>query len=177
MLREDAYGSADEIHCTAEWLLDQVEEVRGVLRYRGFSEHAIEQAVTVVYFAAMPRIKGTRLCLIENWRAWVFRVARNAAGRASSREVRCRRLEPAILAALVSDPGPDEDEEMFDIRDVLNQLTELQSEAVELCWLADMSQRDAAKRLGISVGTLGRHLKAAKKRLEEILAAFDTRSG
>lgn len=176
MLAEVSCFSPDEIQRNAECLLGHIEAVQGYLRWKGFSGHAIDHAVTVVYCAAMPYITGTRHCEIRNCRAWVFKVAINAAIGAARREVRCRRLEPAMVAAPASDAGDDVDGQLFDIVDVLGQLTELQSEAVELCWIAGMSQRDAAKRLGIAVGTLCRHLKAAKERLKEILGPYDSRA-
>jgi RNA polymerase sigma-70 factor (ECF subfamily) len=164
------YCSPEEIVSNAECLLGRIEEVRGVLRRKGFSEHAIDQAVTVVYCAAMRYINGTRICLIENRRAWVFQVAIRAASRAAAREVCCRSLEPAILAAPSEDHG--EHEAPFDIRDVLGQLTEQQSNAVKLCMLGGKSHREAARSLGITAGTLCRHLSAAKHRLSAILARY-----
>ena len=56
--------------------------------------------------------------------------------------------------------------------DALKQLTDKQSDAVELCILREMSQRDAAKETRIPVGTLCCRLKAAKERLKEILPTF-----
>jgi DNA-directed RNA polymerase specialized sigma24 family protein len=162
-----SYCSPEEIVRNAECLLGRLEEVRRVLRRQGFSEHAIDHAVTVVYRVAMPYIKGTKLCEIENRRAWVFKVAIRAAIRAAKREIRLNTVEPAVLAATVINPGRGE--EPFDIRDALKPLTTQQSDAVELCFLGDMSQRAAAKRMGIAVSTLCGHLSAAKKHLKEIL--------
>jgi DNA-directed RNA polymerase specialized sigma24 family protein len=159
--------SADQILRNAECLLGRVEEVRRVLGRQCFSEHAIDRAVTAVYSAAMPYITGRRICLIENRRAWVFRVALRAAKRAAMHEMRCHAFDPAILATIAKDPG--ELEELFDIRDVLSQLTEQQSEAVQLCILNGTSLRDAARSMGIAVGTLCRHLCAGRKRLKAIL--------
>jgi DNA-directed RNA polymerase specialized sigma24 family protein len=72
------------------------------------------------------------------------------------------------LAATVEDP--DSGEELFDIRDALKQLTEKQGAAVELCFLRDMSQRAAAKDMGIAVSTLCGHLSAAKAHLKDIIS-------
>jgi DNA-directed RNA polymerase specialized sigma24 family protein len=163
------YCSPEEVVSNAECLLGHVGKARGVLWRKGFSEYAIDQAVMAVYRAAMPYINGTKLCLIENRRAWVFKVAIRAASRAAEREVRCRSLEPAILMA-PEDRG--EHETPFDIRDVLSQLTEQQSSAVTLCILGGKSHRDAARSMDIRVGTLCRHLRAAKHRLSAILAPY-----
>jgi DNA-directed RNA polymerase specialized sigma24 family protein len=163
-----SYGSQGEVERNAECLLGRVEEVRRVLRRKGFSEHAIDHAVTVVYRVAMPYIKCTKICLIENRRAWVLKVAIQAAMRAARRELRCTTVEPATLAASVTDASPGE--ELFDICEALKQLTDQQCVAVELCILKGVSQRDAARVMGIAVGTLCDHLLAAKNRLNRILA-------
>jgi RNA polymerase sigma-70 factor (ECF subfamily) len=165
----------DEIAAKAECLLGHLGVVERVLRCKGFTESAIEHAVTAVYRAAMPYILGIKTCLIDNRRAWVFKVAIRAAKRAAMREVRYTPVEPAILAATLQDAAVDEEE--FDIRHVLSQLTEQQSEAVGLCVLDGMSYRDAARSMGISPGTLCRHLQAAKKRLAEILASHVAHNG
>jgi hypothetical protein len=168
MMISISYCSPDEVVSNAKCLLGRVEEVRRVLRRRGFSEHCIEHAVTAVFRAALPYITGTKMCLIENRRARVFKVAIMAAKRAAMREVRCQTLEPAILAATEKDS--EMREETFDLRDVMGQLTEQQSKSVEHCILGEKSHREAARSMGISVGTLDGHLLAGKKRLKTILA-------
>lgn len=161
--------SPDEIERNANCLLDRLAEVRAVLR-RSFSENAIEQSVTGVYRAAMAYVTGRRICPIKNWRAWIFKVAIRAASRAAKREVRCLTLEPAIVAA----PPEDEEERpaLFDTDQVLGQLTRHQRQAVELCILEGKSCREAAMCMGISAGTLCRHLKAGRLRLKVILAPY-----
>lgn len=156
-----------EVHRKAKCLLGHVEMVQCVLRRKGYSEHAIDHAVTVVYCVAMPYINGTKICNITNRRAWVFKVAFNAAILVAKRDVCRQTVEPAILATTVEDSEPGE--EPYDICDALRQLTRRQSEAIELCFLRGMSLRAAAKEMGIAVTTLSGHLSAAKERLKEIL--------
>jgi DNA-directed RNA polymerase specialized sigma24 family protein len=168
MVTSTSYCSPDEVVSNAQCLLGRVEEVRRVLRRRGFSDQCTESAVTAVFRAALPYVTGTKICLIENRRAWVYKVAIREAKRAAMREFRCRTLEPAVLAATAMEPGMRE--EAFDICDVMKQLTEQQSTAVEHCILGEKSHREAASSMGISVGTLDGHLIAGKKRLKTILA-------
>src|SRR5262249_19655764 len=106
---------------------------------------------------------------------WVFTVAKRAASRAAKRDVCQYAIEPQVMANWVEDA--EGDEPPSHIRDALNQLTEQQRAAVELCLLGRMSQRDAATDMGIAPGTLTDHLGAAKKRLKEILSARVTRAG
>ena len=166
----NSYCSPEEVVRNAHCLLGRVEEVRGYLRRNGFSDHAVEQAVAVLHRAALPYVKGTKRCEIKNRRAWCFKVAIRAAIRAAQHEVRLNTVEPAKLAATVEAPEPGE--ELFDMGEALKCLTKQQRAAAELCILAQMSQRDAAREMGIAVGTLGGHLKAAKARLKEILPAL-----
>lgn len=168
MVTSTSYCSPDEVASNAKCLLGRMEEVRRVLRRRGFSEQCVEYAVTAVYRAALPYITGTKISLIENRRAWVFKVALRKAKRAAKREFRCQTLEPATLAAIAKDTGTRE--EAFDIRDVLMQLTEQQCKAVEHFILGVTSHREAARSMGISVGTLHGHLTAGKERLKKLLA-------
>jgi RNA polymerase sigma factor (sigma-70 family) len=147
--------------------LERIDEVRRVLRRKGYSQHAIEVAVTAVYRAAMPYILGMRFCPIANRRAWVFKVAKRAAKRATRREVHAHTLEPATLAATVTIPRSGDVQ--FDISEALKQLTEKQRAVIDRCILRDMPLRAAAEEMGSSVGTLRGHLQAAKARLREIL--------
>jgi DNA-directed RNA polymerase specialized sigma24 family protein len=168
MVTSSSYCTPDEVVSNAKCLLGRVEEVQRVLRRRGFSEQCIEDAVTAVFLAALPYITGSKACPIESRRAWVFKVAFRGATRAAIREFRCQTLEPAILAAIAKDSGMRE--EAFDIRDVMMQLTEQQSKAIEHCILGVKSHREAARSMGISVGTLDGHLNAGKERLKKLLA-------
>jgi RNA polymerase sigma factor (sigma-70 family) len=172
MLLSVSYCTRDEVERNAECLLGHVEKVRRVLRRKGFSAHAIEYAVTAVYRAAMPYITGAKFCDIRNRPAWVFKVAILAAMRATEREVRCQALEPAIVAAPPENQNQGIAKAPFTLDDVLSQLTEQQSQAVKLCLLWRMSQREAARSMGISVGTLSRHLKTGKHRLRAILVQY-----
>jgi DNA-directed RNA polymerase specialized sigma24 family protein len=163
-------ASPDENDRNARCLLAHIEVVRRVLRRMGFSDHAIEQAITVIYRAAMPYITGRKLCVIQNRRAWVFKVAIRAARRAAARELRYYLVEPAIMVATTQDVQTGE--VLFDLDEVLRQLTELQREAIERFVLRGQSIREAARIMGICPGTLSGHLSAAKKRLEVILAQY-----
>jgi len=160
--------SADSNVPTAECLLDRISEVRRVLRRKGFSDNAIEHAVTVLYHVALPYVTGAKICEIKNRRAWAFKVAIQAAQRAANCEVTVNTIpEPAGLAATNNNQEPRDGS--CDIAGVLNQLTEKQHAAVNLCILEGMSQREAAKELGIAVSTLCDRLCAAKKRLKKVL--------
>jgi DNA-directed RNA polymerase specialized sigma24 family protein len=170
MSRSKYKCAPEEAAFTEKWLLDRIKEVRGYLRRHYYSGHAIEQAVTVLYRAAMPYIKGTKVWEIECPRAWSFKVAKRAAYRAAEREMRFTSVEPALLAATAVDTGPGE--ELFDIRDALKQLTEKQRTAVELCFLGEMSRRGAAKVMHVSASTVQAYLIAGKERLKEILPAL-----
>lgn len=176
MLLPVSYCTPDEVQRNVECLNGRVEEVRCFLRRRrGFSAHAIDCAVTAVYCEAMPYITGEKFCDIENRRAWVFKVAIRAAKRAAMREPRVRIVEPAILENNAGDLAGEDD--LFDLRGLLMQLTEQQRDAVERCWLNGESQRVAAEKMGIAASTLGQRLKAAKNRLEKILSPHMSRVG
>jgi RNA polymerase sigma factor (sigma-70 family) len=164
---------AHEVLHKPDCLLSCITEVCGVLWRKGFPAHAIENAMTAVYVAVMPYLKGGDSSHIENPRAWVYRVALNAAIHAGKRELARGNFDPARLPARVN--PPDSSESLFDIDDVLSRLTQRQRTAVELCLLENMSLRTAAREMGISVGTLCGHLSAAKEHLKGALAPFRPR--
>lgn len=174
MSLENNYRPADDTLPTAECLVGRLEEVRGFLHRRRFSEHAIEHAITVVCRVAVPYINGNKICKIKNRRAWVYKVAIRAAKRAMKAELSCVTFDPGIMAAMVQAPGSADEQSRVDRW--LNQLTQKQRDAVDLCILGEMSQRDAAEEMGIAVSTLRGHLDAAVARLKEIVTKFELAS-
>lgn len=173
VLATERYCSPEEVDRNTLCLLDHIEVVQYVLRSEGFSEHAIDQAVTAVYRAAMPYITGRKSCPIKYRRAWVFKVARHAAMRAAKRDVLRGFIEPGVMADLVPTVTEIEVRAPFDLREALCQLTAQQRQAVELCFLGEKSIREAARIMGKSAGTVSAHLRRGKKRLKQILAEHE----
>jgi RNA polymerase sigma factor (sigma-70 family) len=100
--------------------------------------------------------------------AWVLRVAINEA----LGQLRRRGHKSIRLGSIRSD-APDNLEDVLTTRlalaAALRQLPKRQREAVELRYLADLSEDDTAAALGVSNGTVKSHLHRAAKSLRLIL--------
>jgi RNA polymerase sigma factor (sigma-70 family) len=65
------------------------------------------------------------------------------------------------------DPVADLD---FEVLDAVDRLSVQQRAAVFLTYWEDLGPDEAASRMGVSAGTVKRHLARARKRLGELLA-------
>jgi RNA polymerase sigma-70 factor, ECF subfamily len=90
--------------------------------------------------------------------AWIARVAANLA--LSWRRRRLPWLTPR------SSPSPDEGvTARIVVRDALGRLSRRQREVVALCLLADFTEAEAARAMGVSVGTVKTHLHRGRAAL------------
>ena len=111
----------------------------------------------------------------ENPRAFLFGVARRqAASRQRRRSIFGRILGLELRdAAEPSTPGPEsqaaQGEQVAMVRQALNKLPAKQLEAVTLVFMEDMTVEEAAKIMGVSVGSARTHYHRAKKRLSKLL--------
>ena len=95
--------------------------------------------------------------------AWVMRVVTNAA----LDEVRRKR---ALAPMKQMRDAPDDWAQREDLIRALRRLTRRQQEVVVLRYIADMSEGDVARTLGIDAGTVKTHLHRAMPHLREHLA-------
>lgn len=99
----------------------------------------------------------------------------------SDRQLRKSRplvMDPAEIQTLPSDlPNPEvlftQQQTRHEVRDAINALPSAQREAIALFYLEGYSQKEIAKFLGVSVGTVGKRLydarKGLKKRMENMV--------
>jgi RNA polymerase sigma-70 factor (ECF subfamily) len=112
----------------------------------------------------------------STFRTWLFGVVRQTAReqrrRARSHQERAERLgrEPTSATA----PRPDEVAERADrarlLRATLRDLPERQREVLHLVFYQDLTIREAADVLEVSLGTARVHYERGKKRLRELLS-------
>jgi RNA polymerase sigma factor (sigma-70 family) len=100
---------------------------------------------------------------MEYPQAWVIRVVTNAA----LDEVRRKRALPPVKQMR---DAPDDWAQREDLIGALRHLTRRQQEVVVLRYIADMSEGDVARTLGIDAGTVKTHLHRAMPHLREHLA-------
>mgnify|MGYP006421005629 CR=1 FL=1 len=141
------------------------QELRGFLVNRLADGDAAEDLVQEVFLRAMR--EGAGFCRLDSPRAWLFRVARNAAVDRQRRE-RPAEPVPEDLAAEEPQSAPVDDLNAC-IKRNLPALRESDRDIIRHCDLEGRPQRDYAEALGLSVGAVKTRLFRARQRLRERL--------
>ena len=113
----------------------------------------------------------------SSFRTWLFGVIRltaleqhrKARSRRDRRERLASRRDAEDAVARPADPAVH-DERARAFRDALALLPERQREVTHLVFYEDMTVREAADAMGVSIGTARVHYHRAKEKLREILA-------
>ena len=98
-------------------------------------------------------------------RAYLFRAVANRAG--DLRRGRRRRWTRDLAAIGPADVAAEDT--FIDVRRAVARLTLAQRAVVYCAYWEDMTERDIAELLGLSPGTVHRHLDVARNRLREVL--------
>ena len=105
--------------------------------------------------------------------AWVLTIARRRA----IDHLRSRRRETVPLEDASSMAGPDgrdiahQVEETRDMQEALARLPDLQREAIEMAYYADLTQREIAQRLDVPLGTIKARTARGLRRLGVLIAS------
>ncbi len=118
------------------------------------------------------------------FRTWLFAVIRNTAAEARRRK-RLRNLGMLRYAEEAERPAhaPPEDERLDrvrmqeDFRALLARLPRRQREALHLVFYHDLTIREAAVVMGVSLGSARTHYERGKKRLRQWLTTDDDETG
>jgi RNA polymerase sigma-70 factor, ECF subfamily len=140
-------------------------ELRGWLRHRLGNAVDADDLLQELFIKALRQEE--RFCAIDNARAWLFEVARNAV----ADRLRLKRDMVELPEDLVS-----ESEEVAPVDRltaclprVLSELSPEDREAITLCDLEGMSQDEYARRLGLTLPGAKSRVQRARKRLRERL--------
>jgi RNA polymerase sigma-70 factor (ECF subfamily) len=151
-------------------LQDIADSVAGLRRYallltgdRHDADDLVQETVAKAIAAASGWRPGSNL------RAWLFTILRNTHLSA----VRRTRPSASLDDGIPEPAGPPRQGQLVELRQILEAVAALpphQREAVELIALEDMSYQDAARVLGIPIGTfmsrLARGREALRRRLD-----------
>ena len=144
------------------------EELRGYLHRRMRNAEDAEDMLHEVFLKTLRQ--GSRFCAVDNARAWLFQVARNAL----ADKLRIKREEVPLPAEYeIALPDNEERAPVEDLSQCLPRvLTELPAEdrlAITLCDIEGESQQILADRLDISLSGAKSRVQRARQRLKKRL--------
>ncbi len=131
----------------------------------------IDDVVQVV-FVEVWRFRG-RFDPTRSLEAWVLTIARRRA----IDHLRARRRETVPLEDALTMAGPDgreiasQVEQTRDMQVALARLPDLQREAIEMAYYADLTQREIAERLDVPLGTIKARTARGLRRLSVLIAS------
>lgn len=154
---------------TATGVMDNEEVYR--LHARELTEYATTlvgpfDAADVVTDACLRAFRSKGWPSVDNRRAYLYRTVLSVAND-HHRSTLSRRIRE-IKAAPRNEVPPVEVD--FDVLRAVERLSVQQRSAVYLTYWADLTPDEVAYRMGVSAGTVKRHLARARKRLGEWLA-------
>lgn len=123
-------------------------------------------AADVVTDACLKAFESRNWEQVSNRRAYLYRTVLTVA-HDHHRRTLARRVREVRSAVPESVPAAEVD---VDVLEAVNRLSVQQRAAVFLTYWEDLTPDGVAERMGVSVGSVKRHLARARKRLGELLS-------
>ncbi len=177
-----ASPSLAQIGCVAAAWRAHEGELRSYLRRRAADADVADDILQDVFVKAMRQGQG--FCRLDNPRAWLFQVARNAlvdrARTAHAHEPFTEEL--AETTPLSEEAIPPVDALATCLVRTINELSEADQQVLRACDLSGLSQREFADQHGVSLpATKSRPLRARQRLRDRMSSAcriqFDPRDG
>ena len=153
-------------------------ELRGFLRHKLHDADAADDLLHEVFLKAMRQ--GGNFCQIDNARAWLFQVARNAV---VDLQRATRPHDPLPDDLPEADEGPAPVEALADCLPLaLGSLSAEDRDAIEQCELGGLSQLEYAELRALKLPTAKSRIQRARTRLRAALVErcgvrFDVQTG
>ena len=159
--------SASSFPCILRAWNSHERELRNYLRHRAGDGHLADDLLQEVFVRAMQQ--GRDVCTLDNARAWLFQVARNAL-------VDHQRLQKDTVAVPEEIPAPESQVEPVAalgacVLRVLSELTAEDRDIIEQCDLEGVKQKDYAARQGLSLAAVKSRLLRARERMRGQMSA------
>lgn len=122
-------------------------------------------AADVVTDACLKAFESRNWDQVSNHRAYLYKTVLSVATDHHRRTL-ARRLREVRSAVPETVPAAEVD---VDVLEAVNQLSVQQRAAVYLTYWEDLTPERVAERMGVSVGSVKRHLARGRKRLGELL--------
>ena len=148
------------------WRAHQAE-LRAFLIHRARNAEEGDDLLQEVFLKAM--LQGQAFCHVDQPRAWLFQVARNLL----IDRLRLSREQVPLPDDLLADPDPippPVDLLSHCLPRVLSELAPEDREAITLCDIQGMGQKDYARRLGLSLPAAKSRVQRARQRLRSHMA-------
>lgn len=143
-------------------------ELLGYLRHRVGHPEDAEEVLQEVFIKAMRQ--GTQFCGVDNPRAWLFQVARNAL----ADRLRVSRQHIALPEDLAA-PSPEAPSPVDDLSQclprVLSELSVIDRQAIYFCDIEGRSQQELAELAGLSLSGAKSRLQRARQHLRQRMEA------
>jgi len=162
-------GPASAFGCVAAAWQAHEAELRGYLRHRVGDDAAADDLLQDVFIKAMRHGRG--FCALDNPRAWLFQVARNAL----VDQLRTRHAHEPLTEALVESAAQgDEPTAPIDalgacVARTLAELAPEDADILRACDIDGQTQRDYAAAHGLGLPATKSRLLRARQRLRERL--------
>ncbi len=136
-------------------------ELRNFIRHRTGDAHLADDLLQEIFVKAMQQ--GKQFCALDNERAWLFQVARNAL-------VDHHRLGHDVIELPEDIPQPETSHEPIQalgacVKRVLSELAADDRDIIEQCDLEGVKQKDYATRHGLSLAAVKSRLLRARERM------------
>lgn len=152
--------------CVLESWRTHENELRNYLRHRVADLHLAEDLLQDVFVKAMRQ--GSGFCELDNPRAWLYQVARNAL--VDHQRMHREFLELSDdIPAVVEPPEPVVQLSACVAR-VLSELGHEDRDIIEQCDLNGMKQQDYARALGLTLPAVKSRLLRARQRMRDTLS-------
>lgn len=145
------------------------EEIRGFLRRRLGDAHAADDVLQDVFFKAMRQ--GQAFCKLDDPRAWLFKVARNALVDRLRTTHPAEPIEPLAeaLPAHETEPVSAVDALTGCLQRVLGELSPADADVLRACDIQGQTQADYAQSHGLSLPAVKSRLLRSRERLRRRL--------
>ena len=141
-------------------------ELRGYLIHRSGDSDTADDLLQDIFLKSMRHGQG--FCELDNPRAWLFQVARNALVDRARRASKIVELSDQ-LAAPVADDRPAVDELDVCLQRNLSEMPPEESEIITKCDLQGVKQQAYADSQGLSLAATKSRILRARKRLRDAL--------
>lgn len=156
-------GTTGSYHCHHTAWRQHKAEIRGFLAQRAGSVAEADDLLQEVFLKAL--LHGKDFCQLDNPRAWLFHIARNLL----VDRLRLTKAQIPLPDDLCAEPEPvfaPVDILTHCIPRVLSELSPEDREAITLCDLQGITQKEYAERLVISLPAAKSRVQRARQRLQ-----------